>query len=171
MQSPLVPRDWAGSRFGVGCGAVIPAVLPGTSRLAVLVLVEAAELWDCPNSSELALIFITVFAWAFVFFSSSEKSLDAVREGREGRCPCGPCGLQPCLAVLAPLKAAGLQRPPALPLELLPLSWVGPGWQEGAGRRDTFPWLLSPVTESTCCSLEPFAALTSDVSSMIYAPV
>lgn len=24
--------------------------------------------WDCPNSSELALIFITVFAWAFLFF-------------------------------------------------------------------------------------------------------
>lgn len=70
------------------------------------------------------------FCLGFFFFSSWEKSLDAVREGREGRCPCGPCGLQPRLAVLARSKPQGCSALRPFPWNCFPFPGLVP-----AGRR------------------------------------
>lgn len=70
MQSPLVPRDWAGSRFGVGCGAVIPPVLPVTSRLAVLVLGGSCRAVGLPKLFRVSPDIYYIFCLGFFFFFS-----------------------------------------------------------------------------------------------------
>lgn len=68
MQSPLVPRDWAGAGLVLDAGPWSHWCSRSPPGWQCWFWVEAAELWDCPNSSELALIFITFFAWAFFWF-------------------------------------------------------------------------------------------------------
>lgn len=92
--------------------------------------------WDCPNSTELALIFIT-FLLGLYFFLQLRKSLDAVREGWEGQCSrpaalCGTCS--PVLLSWQRQNPQGLQSLAVLPLELLPVS-VGSSWLAGAWRQ------------------------------------
>lgn len=157
---PPCAADGTGSSSGVGWSRRRSRAPPGWH---CWVWVGTAGPWDHPNSAvspDIYYIFCLGFVF-WVFFFQLWKSLDAVGEGWEGRCP--------CLVVLAALKPTGLQALPALPWELLPVP-VGPSRLAGAWRhKGQVP--MSPVTQFTCRSLEPFAALTSDVSSMIYAPV
>lgn len=178
MQSPLVPWARAGRKFGVGCRAVIPQVLPVTSRLAVLVLGGSSSPVGLPKLFRVSPDIYYVFAWAFFFFSVKKIPWcckGGVRRAvQRGRLPCVvPAASSPVPCCPGNVKTRRGSSPfQPFPWNCFPFPWVHPGWQEHGGRRDTFQWLLcSPVTEFTCCSLEPFAALTSDVSSMIYAPV
>lgn len=166
MQSPLVPRDWAGSRFGVGCGAVIPLVLPATSRLAVLVLGGSCSAEGLPKlfrvSPDIYYIFCLGF---FIFFFAVKKTPDAVREGWGGRCsgassPCATCALQPLSpVVLATLKPAGAPVPssPSLGSASHFQGFVPAGRSAEAG--GAFPWPLCPgdrihllLPGTFCCS-------------------
>lgn len=116
MQSPLVPWARAGRKFGVGCQAVIPQVLPVTSRLAVLVLGGSSSPVGLPKLFRVSPDIYYIFAWAFFFFQL-RKSLDAVREGWEGRCSVAGCPVwylrPPALSpvVLATSKPAGAPVP------------------------------------------------------------
>lgn len=163
MQSPLVPRDRAGSSFGVGCRAVIPPLLPLTSRLAVLVLAGSCRALVLPKLSRVKPWYLLHFCLGSVFFILQfRKSRDAVVEGWEGRCsgascPCGTCGLQACPRCPGTVRPAQAPVPssPALGTAAHFRAWSG--WQEPAGKGDVSPefptdriHLLLPGT--FCCS-------------------
>lgn len=138
MQSPLVLQDWAGSSFGVGCGAVIPPCSQSPPGWQCWFWVEAAELWDCPNPSELALIFIAFFAWALHFFL--QLKIPWCSKGGVRRAV-SLWYLSWCPGNVQSRRGSGALRP--LPWNCLP--FLGSSrLAEAGGRRDTFPWPRCP---------------------------
>lgn len=167
MQSPLCRETGLGAALVLRRGRA-PAAAPGPLQAGSAGSGRSCRALGLPKLFGVSPDIYYTFCLGFIFFFlQSRKFLDAVREGWEGRCPWGSCALQPWLLVLARSGPTGAESPPGLPLELFPMS-VGPSLLAGAWRQKGQD---PPVTEFTCCSLEPFAALTSDVSSMIYAPV
>lgn len=135
MQSPLVPQDWAGSSFGVGCGAVIPPCSQSPPGWQCWFWVEAAELWDCPNPSELALIFIAFFAWALHFFLQLKIPWCSEGSVRRG---VSLWYLWPSpVSVSWSVQSRGAPVPSGPSLGTASPSWVHPGWQrpEAEGTR------------------------------------
>lgn len=156
MQSPLVPRARAGSSFGGECGAAIPPVLPGTSGRALPALGGSCRAAGSPELFRVSPDIYYIFCLGFIifFFFQLRESLDAVREGWEGRGPCGPCGPRACPVVLAALKPAGAPGPSSPAVELLPIpvgsSRLAAAWRHQGHVPSDPIHLLLPGT--FCCS-------------------